>query len=212
MLTLKTAAKAGLTLLVSSIVVGGLAACSDPGGPVLASAGSTPAPIVSADSKEPHDNTDVYKGTNADVPAKAATAVEGLYRASASYETRLADKQDQALSAELKESAQEKTYAEAKAFVYQGSMTDAAVYEWFKTLAPAELPEPGTAKYTYEILVEKSKVAVNDNTAIVSLEDSYEVKGGTPVKISKESAKTLKLTKINGKWLVDVPGTIQGVK
>lgn len=210
MLSLKTTAKSGIAIIISSVFVLGLAGCSDPGGPKFASAGTPAPPMTAADSKEPFDNTDVYKGNNADVPAKAAMAVEGLYRTANSYETRQASKQDESLEPSLQAEAQKKTYAAAKEYVYQGSMPDAAVYEWFKTLTPETLPAAGTSKYTYEILVEKSKVAVSDKTAVVSLEDSYSVKDGSPVKIPKEKSKTIKLTKVNGEWLIDVPGTIEG--
>lgn len=205
-------AKSGAKLFVSSLIVLALAGCAQSGGPEFAAAGTTPPAVVVAEGDEPFDNTDVYKGNNGDVPVKAAMAVEGLYRTSLSYETRLAEKQNESLAPELKDKAQDETYAKAKDFIYQGSMTDEAVYEWLKTIEPAELPEAGTDKYTYEILVEKSKITVDKNTAVVSLEDSYSVKDKIPVKMAKETAKTLKLTKINGKWLVDVPGTIQGVK
>ena len=212
MLSLKTTAKSGVALLVSSIIMLGLAGCSEPGGPQFLKAGETAPPIVKSDSKTPFDNTDVYKGNSADVPAKAAMVVEDLYRVAASYDTRLADKQNSSLSADAQTAAQEKTYADVKELVYQGSMNDAAVYEWVKSLAPTDLPEAGTSKYTYEILVEKSKVTVSDNTAVVSLDESYKVKDGIPVKTPKGAGKNFKMTKINGEWLIDIPGTIQGVK
>lgn len=205
-------AKSGAKLFVSSLIVLALAGCAETGGPQFAAAGTTPPPVEVAKGDEPFDNTDVYKGNDGEVTVKAAMAIEGLYRTALSYETRLDNKENESLSPELQEKAQDETYAKAKAYIYQGSMTDKAVYEWFKTLTPQELPEAGTDRYTYEILVEKSKISVDKDTAVVSLEDSYSVKDKTPVKITKEAAKTIKLTKINGKWLVDVPGTIQGVE
>lgn len=206
-------AKSGAKLFVSSLVLLALAGCGAPaGGPQFAAPGTTPPPVEVAKGDEPFDNTDVYKGNNGEVPVKAAMAIEGLYRTSLSYETRLADKQNESLAPELRGKAQDETYAKAKSFIYQGSMTDEAVYDWLETIEPAELPEAGTEKYTYEILVEKSKITVENDTAVVSLENSYSVKDKTPVKITKETAKTIKLTKINGKWLIDVPGTVQGVK
>lgn len=208
--SLKTSARTGMAFIISSVFILGLTGCADAGGPKFAAPGTTAPPIAAADSKEPFDNTDVYKGNNADVPAKAAMAVEGLYRTATSYQTRLEDKQNSNLDPGKLPEAEKKTYADAKAYVYQGSMSDAAVYDWFKTLTPETLPEAGTTKYTYELLVEKSKVVVTDNTASLSLEDSYSVKDGQPVKITKEKAKTFKLTKINDKWLVDIPGTMQG--
>lgn len=205
-------AKSGAKLLVSSLIVLALAGCAQAGGPEFAGAGTTPPPVAVAEGDEPFDNTDVYKGNDGDVTVKAAMAIEGLYRTSLSYETRLADKQNESLAPELKTKAQDATYAKTKPFIYQGSMTDEAVYEWLETIEPAELPAAGTEKYTYEILVEKSKITVDNDTAVASLEDSYSVKDNAPVKITKDNAKTIKLTKINGKWLVDVPGTIQGVE
>lgn len=203
-----TSIKTGTAVLLSSIILVGLTACSEAGGPTFAETPVAP-PIAQAMDKDPFDNTDIYKGKEgAETPEKVATIVESLYRTSASHETRTAAKNNAELAGLEKAEADKKTFAEAKKLVYQGSMSDEAVYQFLRDLTPPSLPEPEEGEYTYELLIEQSKVVVGDRTADVSLEGSYGVKDGKPAKIAPAEVRTIKLTQINGQWLVDLPGTM----
>lgn len=209
MLSLHTAVKTGTALLLTSFMLATLSGCSDAGGPVFAEGTETPAPVVKADSKTPHDNTDVYKGSDAEKPAKIAMAVENYYREVTSYEVRASDKKNQTLPDEEQAKEQTKNFAEVKTYVYKGSLTDAALYDFFRSSVPSSLPSAGTDRYTYEILIDKSKVKAGENDATVSFEDSYAVLGKTPVKVSKGDLKDIKMIQINGEWLVDAPSSIK---
>lgn len=210
MLSLHTAVKTGTALILSSLMLATLSGCSDAGGPAFAADGTTPAPVVVATGKAPHDNTDVYKGSDAEKPAKIAMVVEDYYRQVTSYSVRAADKSNQTLPDAEQAKEQAKNFAEAKTYVYKGSLTDAALYDYFRSSLPANLPDAGTDNYTYEILIDKSKVKAGENDATVSFEDSYGVLGKNPTKINKGALKDIKMVQINGEWLIDVPSTIKG--
>lgn len=208
MLSLQTAVKSGTAILLTSFMLVTLSACSEPGGPVFAQGSETPAPVVKADSKVPFDNTDVYKGSAAEKPAKIAMVVENFYREVASHEVRDEDKQNQALEDTAEAKAQKQTYAGVKEYVYQGSLSDAAAYDFFRSLAPKNLPAASGEFYTYEILLDKSKVHAGENNATVSFEDSYSVLNKVPTKITAGTFKDLKMVQINGEWLIDIPSTL----
>jgi hypothetical protein len=210
MLSLHTAVKTGTALLLTSFMLATLSGCSDAGGPVFAEGSESPLPVVAATGKAPHDNTDVYKGSDAEKPAKIAMVVEDYYRNVTSYEVRTNDKKNQSLPDADQAREQAKTFAEAKTYVYKGSLTDAALYDFFRSSVPSNLPAAGTDSYTYEILIDKSKVKAGENDATVSFEDSYSVLSKNPLKIAKGELKDIKMIQINGEWLIDAPSTIRG--